>query len=120
MLEQNVDQINATRANLPAASAGLMFQAQTVFLDLKKLFVNGENFGRTLRARNGELVLGVGQDLVEMSSHYMSILARGCDSASGVSPLLAVAASLCEAPPPRENSARVSRRPEDDGYSSIA
>jgi hypothetical protein len=84
MLEQDVDQINATRTNLPAAAAGLMFQAQTVFLDLKKLFVNGENFGRTLCAGNGELVFGVGQDLVKMSSHYISILARGCDSASGL------------------------------------
>src|SRR3954471_3728383 len=51
MPQQDVDQFNAQGANFSSAAASLMLQAQAMFLDLEKLFIEGEDVCRAPRAR---------------------------------------------------------------------
>jgi hypothetical protein len=46
-----------------------MLQPQPMFFDLEKFFVEGKNFGRAFRTRGAELVLGMSEDLFQMSRH---------------------------------------------------
>jgi hypothetical protein len=80
--QKNIDKIDTARTNLATATACLVFQAQSMFFDLEKFFVDWKDFRGALRPGNSKLILGVGQDLFEMAGHHMSILARACGSAS--------------------------------------
>jgi hypothetical protein len=67
--QQDIDEIDPTRANFPATAARLMIQAQAVLFNLQKPFVDRENFSRALRAGHRELILSMRQDLFEMAGH---------------------------------------------------
>src|SRR5437870_2341714 len=66
VLQQNINKLGSPRANLAAASARLVLQAQAVFFNLEKFFVKWKDFRRASRPRGGELIRRVGQDLFEM------------------------------------------------------
>jgi hypothetical protein len=65
--QQNVDQLDAKRANLPAATAVLVAEPQTMLLDLEELLVERERFRRPHRPRGGKVALSVRQDFSEMT-----------------------------------------------------
>lgn len=67
MLEKHIDQIAPPSANLPAAAARLMFQAQPVFLNAEELSVEREDFGRPRAARRSQLTFRVREDFFEMT-----------------------------------------------------
>ena len=48
--QHDVNQLDAERANLPAASAGLMAQAKPVFLDFQEFLVERQSIRRPPRA----------------------------------------------------------------------
>ena len=72
--QQNIDKIGPARANFPATAASLMFQAQPMLFDLKKLLVKREDLRRAFFSRGGKLVLSVGQNLFQMSRRHDLIL----------------------------------------------
>jgi hypothetical protein len=67
--QKNIDKIDPAPADFPATAAGLMFQAQAMFLDFKELFVNRKDFGRALPAGGTKLVLSMRENLFQMARH---------------------------------------------------
>jgi hypothetical protein len=67
MAQQNVDQLDPERANLPTASTISVAKPEPVFFDLEKLFVNRERFRRPHHPGRGELSLGMGENFSEMT-----------------------------------------------------
>ncbi len=69
MLQDDIDEINAPPADLPAADAGLMFQAEPMFLDSEEFLVERQNFRRPHGASGRELTLRMSEDLGEVTGH---------------------------------------------------
>ena len=67
MTQNDIDQFAAPRAHLTSAAARLVFQAETVFFELKKFFVSRENVGRTLLPGDGETIFSMRQDFLKVS-----------------------------------------------------
>ena len=67
MAQNYIDQFAAPGANFAATTAGLMFQAEPVLLQLEKFFVARKNFGWPLFSGDRELVFSMGQDFLKMS-----------------------------------------------------
>src|ERR1700736_2490772 len=57
MAQQNIDKVDAARADFPATAARLMFQAQSMFLDFEELLIYRKNFSGTLPAGGTKLIL---------------------------------------------------------------
>ena len=71
--QQHIHEFGATGADFAAAAAGLMSQAQPMFLDLEKFFVKRKNIGRPVGARRGELTVGVRENFIEMTRHRLNL-----------------------------------------------
>jgi hypothetical protein len=69
MPQKDVDEVNAAFADLAAAAAGLMLQAQAVFFYFEKFLVNRQDIGRALHPGRGQLRFRVRQKLLQMSGH---------------------------------------------------
>jgi hypothetical protein len=67
VLQQNVNKLGSPAANLAAASARLVLQAQAMFFDLEKFFVKRKDLGRSSRPGRGKLIRRMRQDFFEMS-----------------------------------------------------
>jgi hypothetical protein len=70
--QQYINETDTSGACFTSAASRLVTQAQAVFFDFEKLFVEREDFRRTSRSRGGQLILGVRQDLFQMTGHYSS------------------------------------------------
>jgi hypothetical protein len=67
VLQQDINQLRPSRTNFAATPAGLVFQAQPILLNLEKLLVKREDFGRTLGTRGRKARCGVRQNLFQMT-----------------------------------------------------
>jgi hypothetical protein len=63
MAQENIDKVDAARADFPATAARLMFQAQSMFLDFEELLIYRKNFSGTLPAGGTKLILRVRENL---------------------------------------------------------
>ena len=66
VLQQNINKLGPAAANLAAASARLMRQAQAMFFDFEKFFVKRKDLCRASRPSGGELIRRMCQDFFEM------------------------------------------------------
>ena len=66
MTQHDIEQLNAKRADFPAA-ARLMAKADAMFLDLDEFLVERKRVGGSFRARCGKAMLGVGQNFFEVT-----------------------------------------------------
>src|SRR4029450_7331011 len=66
VLQQNINKLGPPSANLAAASARLVLQAQAMFFDLEKFFVKRKDLGRASRPGGGKLIRRMRQDFFEM------------------------------------------------------
>ena len=69
VLQQNIDELSAPRANFAAAPAGLVLQTQSMLFNLEKFFVKRESLSRSSASCGRKTIFSVRQNLFEVSGH---------------------------------------------------
>jgi hypothetical protein len=69
VLQQNIDELSAPRANFAATPSGLVLQPQPVLFNLEKFFVKRENLRWSSGFRGRKTVCSVRQNLFQMAGH---------------------------------------------------
>src|ERR1043166_5786818 len=67
VLQQNIDELSAQRANFPAAPTRLVLQTQPMLFNLEEFFVKWENLRRSSASCSRETVFRMRQNLFQMS-----------------------------------------------------
>jgi hypothetical protein len=69
VLQQNIDELSAPRANFAATHAGLVLQTQSMLFNLEKFFVKRENLSRSSASCGRKTIFSVRQNLFEVAGH---------------------------------------------------
>jgi len=67
VLEKDVDQLDAQRANVAAAATVLVPQSETMLLDSEEFFIEWQRIRRPHRPRGRKLALGMSENFSEMA-----------------------------------------------------